>query len=384
MTVLLWVLAILALPAVGFGLYIAFVFVKEFIKHDPDAPDENAGAEAAAKLGLLPVSRLDLDRPGVADPAAEAVLQAVRRGDWEAGARFLAEAGRDWEERGRRVSILGHEAAKEDAWLLAWRSARPGDADAALVNADSMIYLAWDVRGSLQAKNTTREQFDSFHRILAQAREACAEAQALGGDDPNPYVVEMPLAMGLGYSHKDFNELWDQAMARAPHHLGAHQSALKYWCAKWRGSHELALSFAREAAAKGAPGQLLTLVLLDAHFEFEFAHSDLDEDEYYKRPELMKAVDAALLDLAAAAAEAGDPKARRLLPMRHMLAYMLYWQDRYEAAMEQFQLIDGHIGTTPWTYLAGNPRFAERYVAIRDFTAQRVLEAAEARTATTA
>ncbi|GAA2493982.1 hypothetical protein GCM10010406_32540 [Streptomyces thermolineatus] len=356
------------LPVVGVAVALFLVYRKW--KSSSGRVREGDLSGAAAELGFLPAGQLDTERVGPPDPQVTAVLEAVRAGDWQAGARFLEEAGRNWQERDRRSSFLADEAMKDDSWLLAWRTARPQDPGAALVHAESLIYLAWELRGSKQAEHTTREQFEGFHRVLEQARAACREARELGGDDPCPYIVELPLAMGLGYPRADFEALWAEIVERDPHHLAAHTSALQYWCAKWRGSHELALEFGREAAAKGAPGQLLTSVLLDAYFEYEFAHGDLDPDEFYKRPEIVAAVDAALVDVAAA--HAADPGDRRITAVRHTLANMLFWQDRYEAAVEQFRLVDGWIGSTPWSY-SGNP--VETYVKARDYSAAQVLKA---------
>lgn len=329
--------------------------------------------KSAAALGFLPAEQLDTDRCYPPDTRVTAAREAVRAGNWQEGARFLAEAGRDWQERDRRSSVLAREAVKDDSWLLAWQSERPEDPDMALVLAESLIHLAWEVRGSGRAKHTTREQFDGFHRILARAREACAHAQALAGDDPCPFIVELPLAMGLGYPHERFEEIWTEIVKRDPHHLAAHSAALQYWCAKWRGSHEQAESFARAAAEKGAPGQLLSLLPLEAYFEHEIHESDLDQDEYYKRPEIVAAVDAALVDVAAAAAV--DPDDWRIPQVRHLLASLLFWQDRYEAAVEQFRLVDGYIDAKPWSYRGGRDAMVRVYLRERDYSAAQVVKA---------
>jgi hypothetical protein len=131
--------------------------------------------------------------------------------------------------------------------------------------------VAADIRGAKQAKYTTQEQFAGFHRMMAQARVAGHEAQELAGDDPCPYIAEISCAFGLGYGHDDFRALWAEIEKRDAHHLAAHTSALQYWCRKWRGSHELAERFAREAAAKGSPGLLLSFLPLYAAFEQETA-----------------------------------------------------------------------------------------------------------------
>lgn len=330
----------------------------------------SGAAKAAAQLGFVPADALDTERSAAADPRDETVRAAVRSGDWRTGAGFLADADRDWQERYRRAGVLQDEAAADDAWLLAWRTAQPKDAGAALVHAGALISVAADIRGAKQAKYTTQEQFAGFHRMMALAREACHEAQALAGDDPCPYIAEISCALGLGYGHDDFRGLWAEIEERDPHHLSAHTSALQYWCRKWRGSHELAGDFAREAAAKGSPGQLLSLLPLYAAFEQESAEQEADPDTFYKSPELVAAVDACLADVAAAVAT--DPADPRIVRVRHLLAWLLYWQDRYEEAVEQFRVIDGHIDCAPWTY-SGDPK--GRYVQARDFSAKQVVAA---------
>lgn len=130
-------------------------------------------------------------------------------------------------------------------------------------------------------------------------------------------------------------------------------------------------SFAREAERLGSPGQLLSLLPLYAAFKQDRSDQNTDADVYYKSPELIAAVDACLADVAAAAA--ADPEDRRIVRARHMLAWTLYWQDRYEAAVEQFRVIDGHFdGGAPWSYF-GNPKFF--YVQCRDYSAMQVVGA---------
>lgn len=233
------------------------------IRRRPSAPRarrsrKSGPARAAAELGLVAADELDTAHPAAPDPREEEIRATVRSGNWQAGADFLAEAGRDWQERYRRAGVLQDEAAADDTWLLAWRTAQPKDAGAAFVHAGALISVAADIRGAKQAKYTTQEQFAGFHRMMAQAREACHEAQELAGDDPCPYIAEISCALGLGYGHDDFRTLWAEIEKRDAHHLAAHTSALQYWCRKWRGSHELAEHFAREAAQKGSPGRLLS------------------------------------------------------------------------------------------------------------------------------
>ncbi|MFC9297546.1 hypothetical protein ACFTWH_20885 [Streptomyces sp. NPDC057011] len=337
----------------------------EGIEAETEAREEAERAARVVALGFVPEDGLDTENAAPVPPERTAVLEAVRSGDWEAAAAYVEAAGQDWQERMERVRPLAEAAAEDDAWLLAWRAARPGDATAALVHADTGVQVAWNVRGAKRAAHTTQEQFRLFHELLARAQADAHEAQRLAGPaDPTPYMVEQPIAFGLGYSHERYRELWEQITSRAPRVLWAHHTALQYWCRKWRGSHELAHAFARASAAEGEPGELLSLLPLIAHFEQQTDEDDLTVDTYFKEPEVMAAVDAALADLAAA----GNDHPQAPL-MRHMLAFLLFWQDRDAEAVEQFRHIDGYIGAMPWSYV-GKPK--QRYLYARDFAVDLV------------
>ncbi|WP_051773438.1 hypothetical protein [Streptomyces sp. NRRL S-237] len=317
-------------------------------------------AAAVVALGFVAEADLDVENPAPVPPERTAVLEAVRSGDWETGAAYIEAAGKNWHERMERVRPLAEAAAEDDAWLLAWRKARPTDPTAALVDADTAIQVAWNVRGSQSGRRTTQEQFRLFRDLLVKAQEAAHAAQSLADPaDPTPYIVEQPIGQGLGYSHERYRELWAKIVERDPKVLCAHVSALQYWCQKWRGSHELALAFARESAAAGAPGELFSRLPLIAYFEQETHEDDLAAETFFKEPEIVAAVDAALLDLAAA----GDDHPGTV-GMRHILAYLLFWQDRDAEAVEQFRYIDGYIGALPWSY-AGSPK--SRYLYARDW-----------------
>ncbi|MEV6576872.1 hypothetical protein AB0M92_01745 [Streptomyces sp. NPDC051582] len=317
-------------------------------------------AAAVVALGFVAEADLDTEQGQPVAPERTAAVAAVRSGDWEAGAVYVAAAGRDWEERWQRVRALAEVAAEDDAWLLAWRAAYPSDPTAALVDADTAVRVAWNVRGSQAGSRTTQEQFRLFHELLVKAQSRAHEAQRLADPaDPVPYMVEQPIAQGLGYPHDQYGTLWAEITGRDPKILTAHTTALQYWCEKWRGSHELALAFARGSAASGAPGELLSLLPLVAYVEQELHDEELAPETFFKEPGVRAAVDAALADLGAA-----DPADRRAVRLRHVLAWLLFWQDRDAEAVEQFQVIDGYIGALPW-YYAGSPK--GRYLYARDW-----------------
>ncbi|MCC3652031.1 hypothetical protein LIX60_11245 [Streptomyces sp. S07_1.15] len=295
----------------------------------------------AAELGLLPAEQQDTERPGPR-PELTPVLAAAAEGDWQPAAALLAGTGTDWERRLMYTGELAQAAVRDDTWLRAWRTARPDDPGAALVQADTTTKLAWEVRGAHVAQHTTAQQFEGFHDLLMRSREQIAHAAALAPEDPSPHVVELWTALGLGYSHGHLRSLWSLITERAPHHYAAHYAALQYWCAKWRGSEDLAREFAARAAASAPRGSLLTLLPLIWWYE----HKDDDaRSGDYRTAALIAQVDTALEDVAAAPAD--HP---RLPEARHLLAWFLVKQKRHTAALEQFLLVDGYVDALPWRY----------------------------------
>ncbi|MFJ3879950.1 hypothetical protein ACIPW5_21160 [Streptomyces sp. NPDC090077] len=309
-----------------------------------DAPGRGP-ARAAAKLGLLPQSRQNTRR-AAPDPALDAATAAASRGQWEPAARLLAETRerRDWARRATYASALGsHQAALPGSWLRVWEaSAGEDDPDVALVRAKATVSLAWHHRGGGWAKDTSDEQFAGFHSTLVRVPEENARAAELNPDDPSPYVNEIWAALGLGYPGTAMDTIWKQITDRDPHHYVAHCAALQYWCAKWRGSEERATSFAREAAAAAPAGSLLTALPLMAWYEHR---GDKDRAGDYRSAHLVSLVDAALADVAAA--PPGHPNTAEV---RHLLAYFLTRQKRYDLALAQFRLVDGYVGALPWRY----------------------------------
>ncbi|WP_223768027.1 DUF4034 domain-containing protein [Streptomyces huiliensis] len=300
---------------------------------------------SAARLaaeGWLPPERQNVDR-SFADHEAIAVVAALERGDWQPAAQALEATGTDWERRSALAGIIAEEAAKDDAWLRAWEAARPGDSGAALVKAEAKVAVAWQIRGTAWAKDTTAEQFMGFHRVLEEAREDFARAAALAApEDPTPYVARIPLYKGTGASHEEMRKLWTEITSRAPYHYGAHSGALSYWFPRWCGSEELALEFAWTAARTAPPGNLMTMLPL----QYWYHHLDDDApDVAYRSVHLTTMINATLMDVAAC-----RPDHPWLADARHLLAYLLTKQERYTEAVEQFRLLDGWVGAAPWTH----------------------------------
>ncbi|MER7581856.1 hypothetical protein [Kitasatospora sp. NPDC097691] len=301
-----------------------------------------ARREAELRQSLVPRDQLVLRGD---EPSAEltAVLDAAGAGDWRPVAEYLAEADGDGDAylRWMRMAPLSAAAAKEDHWLRSWREEEPRNATAVLLQTDALVQLAWEIRSDLYASEVTQEQARGFHRVLRDAEQVALEAVELApAEDPNPWVAQIAIAMGLGWSREDFRGLWAEVVARDPHHLRAHEGALQYWCAKWHGSHELMHAFVDTALADAPAGSLLTVLKVRACFEQ--ITRDKAGAAAYRTPEFTAAVDALLADLAQA-----DPAHPQLQSARGWAAWSLVMNARVAPALELFRVMGGEVAG-PW------------------------------------
>ncbi|HUQ55365.1 DUF4034 domain-containing protein [Lentzea sp.] len=284
------------------------------------------------RYGLVPDAEVTT-APPIEDLALAAVKDDVRAGNWENAADLVASTSGDWDRRQRVVQALADLAAKNDAWMSAWHATRPGDPHWVVVHAMSLVALAWDIRGSAPSSQTTRPQFEGFHRVLAEAREVTAVAAAVLPDDPTPWNTQLALARGLQVSHDEFREIWDELVARDPLHHNGHQQALQYWCRKWHGSDEMALEFAVAAAARSP--KFLALPLRAAY--------ESGSPQMWRVPSVVGAVDSLLARL-----EDEGSGTSSVRDDRGYAAFGLIQLGRFEEAVGQFRALGALADAGPW------------------------------------
>lgn len=307
------------------------------------------------RYGLVPDADVTATSP-IEDLALAAVKDDVSAGNWENAADLVTATHGDWDRRQRVVWALADLAAKDDAWMTAWQDARPGDPHWLVVHAMSLVSLAWDIRGGGSATQTTREQFEGFHRVLFEAREAADVAASVLPDDPTPLNTLLTLARGLQLDHDEFRVIWTELVSRDPLHHNGHEQALQYWCRKWRGSDELALEFALEAAAKSP--KFLALPLHAAH-EAQGTTPDV-----WKTPSVVASLDALLNRLVD---EGADTQVLR--SDRGYAAFALIRLDRFEEAVGQFRAMGELADAGPWRY-AETPRLT--FLSLRSMAVKAV------------
>lgn len=281
----------------------------------------------------------------IPEPQVVAARDALAAGDGRPAAHLLAAIGPDWDRRAYVVGVLGAAAANDDSGLRPWQAARPGDPNPAIVHAESLVHLAWQIRSGLQAEHVSRDQFDGFFRVLDDARPAALAAAELAPADPTPWVTMLSVARGRQFDNDAFCEVWRQVLARDPLNHAAHTSALQYWCKKWFGSHELMWAFAEEAAPKHP--KLAVLPLIAAH-EAEFGGVG---DSVWREERVVRALDRLLPWLDGAGRH--HPRTRTA---RAYAARALVELGRGDEAVEQFRHLGVHADARMWAYSAKGAR----------------------------
>ncbi|GGR27866.1 hypothetical protein [Streptomyces roseolus] len=322
--------------------------IRQVAPGTPDAADPEA-------YGFVRQEELDVRLPGPDHDLLDVLRVVQATQDWRAASQLLAGTPKEGEVRWQRVQAFAGAASLELAekpgaggsWLRAWRSDAPKDAGAAAVHAEFLVQQAW--RSSAAGS-------DDFRIILEEARKVAEEAALLAPGDPVPYITQLAVARGLGYTHEQFDQVWAKVIDRAPQHMGAHLAALHYWCEKWHGSREEADHFATTAAARAPQGSLLAALPLFA--VFEHVPDVVLVQDFYRTAVVSRAMEGALY--AVHSARPDDPM---LSHVRHLLVYFLVRGERWAEAMRQLVHVDGHVGAVPWT-LSGDP--AAEYTLYRN------------------
>lgn len=270
----------------------------------------------------------------VPDDRLAPALVAAGQGAYGPAAALLAgtRAAADWEARDRYVHRLALFARSRVEWLDDWHAAAPQDPDLLVLRAQLAVDHAWD-------SPARTETLRAVNPVITAA--------ARGDDrDPVPWRIALDHARGSNAGHRYFEELWEAAVRRAPHHYGCHVAALRYLATYWHGSHHECFDFA-DLAAQDAPADSLVQAL-PARAAFAYLTDDCGPE--VPRTRLDAAADRAI------ALSARFPAAD-LWPaeVRNKLMYLLVRLERWEAARAQLHLIGPYVTSFPWDRLSDDP-----------------------------
>ena len=289
------------------------------------------------------------------DHELRAARDAAAAGDWTAARDVMAAAGTDWGLRTKRMFTLS--AADSNEWLADWLMKEPDDPAAATLHAATLFNRAADARGSASAKNTSAEQFASFHALAEASAEASGRAIALvDPGDPAAHIQLISAMFADGRVRTpEFQETVDEAKRRDPHNFELHQTVVSLLCEKWYGSHEQMYAAAREVAAAAPEGSSAVMIPYLAHFEYAMREHCWDTRakpalaaaaKHFKRPDVQRELDAL-----AAKWRAGTPVPGRGMTCRNWLALYYWLAGRRPEARAVFEEIGPYYGgSMGWGY----------------------------------
>ncbi|MCX4824493.1 hypothetical protein OG883_32490 [Streptomyces sp. NBC_01142] len=194
-------------------------------------------------------------------PLSEAVHDIVI-GRWQGVRDLLRSTGDDWPLRTHRLRLLSHAAAGSSA-VETWRAAEPGNPDAAALRAATEV-----VRVFHQAIEAGRGAAPD-HARLDGVVTACLGAADASPADPLPWVSLLTVARLYedGIPRRELRHWWDELRRRDPYNIEGHVQLLRYYSARWHGTHGTMYDFARDAAGAAPPGSPLTVLVQIARVE---------------------------------------------------------------------------------------------------------------------
>ncbi|MGW7526334.1 hypothetical protein [Streptomyces sp. NPDC054783] len=272
-----------------------------------------------------------LDAP---DDRLSPALVGAGRGEYRAAADLLAttRAGAEWENHDRYARRLAAFARSRPEWFEAWRANASEDPGALLVGAQLAVNRAWPSPARAE--------------LLREVSPLITAAARADDRDPVPWRIALDHARGSRAGHRYFEELWEAAVRRAPHHYGCHVAALRYLATFRRGSHGACFDFA-ERAAQDAPADS-PLQALPARAAFGYLTDGHGPE--LARARLHTAADRAIA--LSARFPATDPWPAEI---RNKLLYVLMRLDRWEDARDQLRLIGPYATSFPWERFSEDP-----------------------------
>lgn len=119
--------------------------------------------------------------------------------------------------------------------LKQWKAEMPNSITARVALAEAHVSYGWFVRGNGYINSVSRADHESFIDQLTQADKELDEARKLNAKCPRWYLQKMTIAMALGRSHAEFDELFDEVVKGEPDYLQAYLVKSEYLTPKWSG-----------------------------------------------------------------------------------------------------------------------------------------------------
>ncbi len=324
---------------------------------------KRAAAAAASSAVTKPEQPID---SLLGDPAAHAFHAELGQGQWQRFHDFI-DATRDPDVRHFYIDVLAHAIDGRPEWLAEWCAARPASAVPLLFRATHSTAWAWQARGSGRAHTVKEDAWPLFHERLIAAEKDLARAADLDRSDPTPYAQSLWSAYGLSLGQSELRRRFDEADRRHRWHLGAHRAMSQGMAAKWGGSDEKLLEFARAVLHQAPDGHPVHVIVAYAHLEAwlgcthphkagtpEHAAGKEKQMRYFQG-EAVKAEVRLAADKSIRSPAYTPPLS--MPSHRNAFAMCFGLMHDYDAQLEQMELIGPLITRVPWAY-QGKPAAA--------------------------
>nr|WP_184979659.1 hypothetical protein [Sphaerisporangium rubeum] len=293
--------------------------------------------------------RLIAGRPWTDDVLDEAV-HALGRGHLEYALPALVGSRGDHEVRALRVEALGRAAVGLTGGIEALLSRDRANPDLWLWLARVRIEEAWHVKPDVRARAVQADRLQMYQRAMESARTPLHTAARLAPDDPVPWICLLWMAIGLEWPRRERDEIYEEAMARAPRLYATAVARLVSLSPGWGGTTQEMLAFARASATRARTGDPMSALLPLAYFEYMSA-------ERVSRSRLWDSFEVQR-ELTVAAGlwhdGRGGPPHPRAVEAHNAFGAAFYLADMRRPARGHLSRTAGRFSTLPWSHL-GDP-----------------------------
>lgn len=134
------------------------------------------------------------------------------------------------------------------ARLSAWQKAMPESPTANIMLGAGIVSWAWDARGSGFANTVSPEAWRTFEVRLKDARGVLEGAPESARRCPMWFASMHSVALGQGWNHYEYDQLYERAVAEEPGFLGHYANKAQYLLPRWQGRPGDWERYATEAA----------------------------------------------------------------------------------------------------------------------------------------
>jgi hypothetical protein len=137
--------------------------------------------------------------------------------------------------------------------LKDWVARYPNSNTARIALATYNLEFGWAARGQGSINAVKPQALDFFQQYVERARIELTQLESIGKNDPGWYTSLLRVARSQGWSRKEFNALYDEAVTKFPQYIPLYFEMATYLAPRWYGSTTELRSYIEEAVEKTYP-----------------------------------------------------------------------------------------------------------------------------------